>query len=398
MIVQLRGTSAAGKTTIVSRLLEQSGAKPIYGLFGAKRPQAMRATFGARHLFALGPYPASGADAIVSAAGVEGVIELLDRYASRGDVLFEGLIISSMWGAVGKWLEAHKAEVIIAQITASLEECRASLSERQGDGGHEVKSQANHHARAIRVCAKAAARGICVVPLDRANAVETIAGWLRGDRPTAPAVAPVKAPPKGLASILAFGDELIATRDLDPAYCGLVDANLPEPQLARLLLSYLAFYDLGLAAWLSEHEGGDYWAAMLIAARNETPSPRGERWPRASERRHFRGGKCVAAVEWLRDTYSEPEAPIRSLLVAESEKAVMDLIGKWPMFGPWAGFKAADLIDRVYGHTLRFDPNLNLLFDAPRESLGNVSHRAGSIAARARDKMEAAGPSWGTGR
>jgi hypothetical protein len=106
--------------------------------------------------------------------------------------------------------------------------------------------------------------------------------------------------------IFKFGDALIRSRDLDPVYCALYGAQLSEPELS-LLLAYLAFYHLGFAAWLSEHEGVNYWQAMLVAAKNETPSPLGGRWPRSSERRHFRGVKCVNAVNWLRRNYLAPE-------------------------------------------------------------------------------------------
>jgi hypothetical protein len=174
-----------------------------------------------------------------------------------------------------------------------------------------------------------------------------------------------------LKDVCEFGDALIRTGDLDPVYIALVGAELPEPQLCRLLLSYLSFYDLGSAAWLSEREGDDYREAMLTAARNKTPSPLGGRyWPRGVERRHFRGQKCVEAVEWLRRTYSEPEAPIRSLLTAKTE---LDVIHLWPMFGDWAGFKAADLLDRCYGHPLVFDANIAVLFEEPRQSLGRLA-------------------------
>ena len=56
-------------------------------------------------------------------------------------------------------------------------------------------------------------------------------------------------------SIFKFGNALIRSRDLDPVYCALYGAQLLEPVLSRLLLAYLSFYHLGLAAWLSEHEG-----------------------------------------------------------------------------------------------------------------------------------------------
>jgi len=108
---------------------------------------------------------------------------------------------------------------------------------------------------------------------------------------------------------------------------------------------------------------------MLVAAKNEMPSPLGGRWPRGSERRHFRGAKCVSAVGWLARNYPAPEAPIRSLLNCKTEKHVIERVGKWPMFGPWAGFKAADLLERCVGHPLRFDPNIGLLYAEPRAGL-----------------------------
>jgi hypothetical protein len=180
-----------------------------------------------------------------------------------------------------------------------------------------------------------------------------------------------------MIDIYKFGDELIRSRDLDPVYCALYGARLCEPQLSRLLLAYLAYYNLGVAAWLSEHEGVGYWVAMLEAAKNETQSPLGGRWPRGSERRHFRGDKCVNAVGWLHRNYSAPEGAIRSLLNCRTEKHVIERVGRWPMFGKWAGFKAADLLERCVGHPLQFDPNIALLYAEPRASLEMLATELG---------------------
>src|ERR1700682_5543491 len=123
--------------------------------------------------------------------------------------------------------------------------------------------------------------------------------------------------------VLEFGDALIRTRDLDPLYCGLVGADLPRDQLARYLLSYLCFYHVGSSAWISEGEGDEFWARMKIAARNdigprnfwEEGLPQLDRWPRAAERRHFRGQKCVDAVEWL--SKRAPEWWVQSIVNPE---------------------------------------------------------------------------------
>jgi Alpha-glutamyl/putrescinyl thymine pyrophosphorylase clade 2 len=108
-----------------------------------------------------------------------------------------------------------------------------------------------------------------------------------------------------------------------------------------------------------------------------TLSPLKGRWPRGSERRHFRGAKCIGAVSWLRNKFLTPEAPIRSLLNCRTEKHVIARVTQWPMFGPWAGFKAADLLERCVGHPLQFDPNIGLLYAEPRAGLDLLAAELG---------------------
>jgi amino acid-DNA transferase-like protein len=167
-----------------------------------------------------------------------------------------------------------------------------------------------------------------------------------------------------------FGIALIKTEDLDPVYTGLYRAKLPEAQLCRLLFSYMCFYHLGASAWLSEHEGNTYWVWMGQAAANEfsPPTINHGRWPRGTERRHFRGQKCIDAMRWFTERFA-PEAPVRMSKMLTTEKMIISEVSKWPMFGPWIGFKTADLIERVYGSPVQFDPNLGLLYDSPRDAL-----------------------------
>jgi hypothetical protein len=180
-----------------------------------------------------------------------------------------------------------------------------------------------------------------------------------------------------LTNIYEFGDALIETGDLDPVYISIHGAQLPTSQLERLLLAFLAFYHLGFAAWVSEAEGEDYWKKMETAAINTEPSPLGGRWPRASERRHFRGDKCVKAIRHL--ARKQPEHWVRSLSECRSEMSVIDRVSSWPMFGKWAGFKAADLCERVYGVPLKFNPDIGLLYEAPRATLDALAQAEGRI-------------------
>lgn len=187
-----------------------------------------------------------------------------------------------------------------------------------------------------------------------------------------------------------FGDALLRTRDLDPVYVGLAGAKLDPPQLARWLLAYWCFYHVGSASWLSEQTGADFWQGMRVAAENVLSPHRAQhslpegRWPRAAERRHFRGAKCAAAVEWLRtQSAGIPEAPVTGLArwVGEAGSSqpsqppvltadeLMRAVQLWPMFGPWIAFKAADMMERVWGLPVTFDRNLGLMYEEPRRGL-----------------------------
>lgn len=177
-----------------------------------------------------------------------------------------------------------------------------------------------------------------------------------------------------------FGDALIRTRDLDPVYCGLYEAALPRDQLCRLLLSYWCFYHLGAAAWMSEHYGADFWHAMDVAARNEDASPLGGRWPRAAERRHFRGQKCVEAVRWF--SQQEPEIWVEQMVfdlygAGLTDRIIMDRVQCWPMFGPWIAFKCADMAERCLGVPVQFDPDLGLMYAEPRKALDILAEEQG---------------------
>lgn len=181
----------------------------------------------------------------------------------------------------------------------------------------------------------------------------------------------------------AFGARLIRTCDLDPLYVGLVGANLPRDQLARYLLAYLCFYSVDSASWISEQEGADFWTFMSTAAANlPERSPRAfglpaDRWPRASERRHFRGAKSVAAVEWLARKYPRPLDCLERLAAAKTAEAIMAIVEGWPMFGDWSSFKAADMVERVWGAPIQFPENTCLLYSEPLAGLKMAAQREG---------------------
>ena len=182
-----------------------------------------------------------------------------------------------------------------------------------------------------------------------------------------------------MKSIQDFGRDLILSQDLDPIYSMLVGARraglLDDAQTKRWLLAYWCFYHSGVASYIASHDM--YWTTMHLAAANtpERPAPNGGRWPRAPERRHFRGQKCIDAVSWLLD--ETPEKRVESLYQALSPnsnapptlKTVVTRASAWPQFGPWIGFKAADMLERVLGVPVEFPSDLGLMYEGPRDAL-----------------------------
>jgi hypothetical protein len=206
-----------------------------------------------------------------------------------------------------------------------------------------------------------------------------------------------------LAGLKEFGEQLITTGDLDPIYVALVGANLDREQVKRWLLAYWMFYHAGMASYASERTGGDYWAVIERAAYNFTPVPNSVpgmgRWPRGTERRHFRGDKCVKAVRWFMslhpETYVETlyQVPGNPLSPAHSDvlthKHVIARVSSWPQFGPWIAFKAADMLERCLGVPVQFSNEIALLYKEPAAALDIIVGLGGfGTVDLARAKME----------
>lgn len=172
-----------------------------------------------------------------------------------------------------------------------------------------------------------------------------------------------------------FGRIALRTGDLDPIYVGLDRLNLPRDQLGRWLLAYWCFYHAGFASYASEQE--NFWDVMTVAAENECPSPAGGRWPRGSERRHFRGEQGLKAVASMRERYPDDvlcgshmisyvsgcrgpdaDAPVRV-------DGVIARVKEHRGFGDWISFKVADMLDTNCGVPVLFDNATIFMFETP---------------------------------
>lgn len=196
--------------------------------------------------------------------------------------------------------------------------------------------------------------------------------------------------------VVDFGVELLRSGDLDPVYLALNGAGFDEAQKLRWLAAYCAFYHCGVASWMSEWTGREFWDWMFEAGRNSRPSPVGERWPRGRERRHFRGAQGLESLaDWRARAAlpGRPEAPERMFaeiagpLVSASFRGVVERASKFRGVGPWMAFKVADLVDAA-GLAEVDQSDLELaLYKTPRESLLRMFREEPGLAADRRNLL-----------
>lgn len=164
-----------------------------------------------------------------------------------------------------------------------------------------------------------------------------------------------------------WGRQLILSEDHDPLYSSLVRWEVNGARRRRFLLAYWCCYSVGASWWISQHSGSRFWDWLLKAAINEEEAPIGGRWPRAHERRHWRGAKCVKCVWTLAARFRHPEEAVLSLEGYRSPLSIEKAMRDWPQFGPWIAFKAADMLERVLGVPIKFSNDIVTLYDDPRK-------------------------------
>lgn len=186
--------------------------------------------------------------------------------------------------------------------------------------------------------------------------------------------------------VVEFGRREIACGDLDPLYIALNKTQMDPQAIKRFLVGYWCTYHVGQAAWLAEHEGPDYWAALDVIAANETPSPVGGRWPRGKERRHWRGQQAVLSAASLRERYDFPEEmvgyisdpaptgrwnignPCSELLMRLPYAMVAERVKEHRGFGDWISFKIGDMLETCLGVPVDFTEAEVFMFADPAKA------------------------------
>jgi hypothetical protein len=156
MLINLRGTSGSGKSTAVFGVLAQCPHKPI-----GRLPEAY--ALCAQQAFIIGPYTSScrGCDRILPFALIP---KLIAKYAEHGHVVFEGLLISTFYGAIGKLMETRDSVVMF--LDTPLDVCIARVKARRRAAGNfrpfDPELLALKHATIAQIKDKFGARAMTV--------------------------------------------------------------------------------------------------------------------------------------------------------------------------------------------------------------------------------------------
>jgi thymidylate kinase len=166
MLINVRGTSGAGKTTVVRALMAQCPRKAIYGIFGPRLPEAYKLTLP-HPAYVIGPYltPCGGCDRILPFALIP---QLIEKYAQQGHVVFEGLLLSTFYGDIGRLLETRDSVVLF--LDTPLELCIERVEARRRAAGNfrpfNPMLLAQKHATIARLKDKFGARAMAVSDRD----------------------------------------------------------------------------------------------------------------------------------------------------------------------------------------------------------------------------------------
>lgn len=194
-----------------------------------------------------------------------------------------------------------------------------------------------------------------------------------------------------------FGTALIKSGDLDPIYIALYRLEMPFDKLARWLIAYWCLYHPGVASYMSDQSDSIFWREMRVAALNIAESPMTGRWPRAAERRHWRGTAAMKSLDSLREFGSPTEilgmlrSPEKN---SESYPISYEVIHKRAItfvgFGPWIAFKIADMLERLNLAKISFSQASCFMFRDPKKAALKLYYDRAGINPAARLKRNQA--------
>jgi len=144
VIIQIRGCNGSGKSTIIRKLLRAYGKNPRWAKINGKRKiVGYRLSRMSQRTYVIGAYetPTGGCDVFPTVSAVERWVE---HFAKKGNVVFEGAMISTLTGrfvALARKMQSrrdcHAHRFIFAVLDTPLHKCRRRIEKRQAKSGRK---------------------------------------------------------------------------------------------------------------------------------------------------------------------------------------------------------------------------------------------------------------------
>lgn len=137
MIINPRGTHGSGKSTIVRKLIDQAIQQKLLNTSPKGKPEGYELTLEGvnKPVFIVGSYHSAcgGCDAIQP---YDLIWPRVLKYARKGHVVFEGALVSSGVGNIGRAL-AKRKDSVVCFLDTPAEVCVARIQKRRDERGDE---------------------------------------------------------------------------------------------------------------------------------------------------------------------------------------------------------------------------------------------------------------------
>jgi len=155
MIIKIHGTSGSGKTTIIRELMKMSDPVPAECVDlkeGRVEAMILHLKSVMKPVVVLGPYGKAHCGGLDAISGTDVHVQLLRRYVEWGHVLYEGLLGSECYGAMGAASELYHGDHLFAFLDTPIETCIERVKQRRLDAGNtKPLNESNTRGRVAKI-------------------------------------------------------------------------------------------------------------------------------------------------------------------------------------------------------------------------------------------------------
>jgi hypothetical protein len=180
-VIKLHGCSGAGKTSVARALMTAADNVMVVTPDKSTKPEAYVCEIEgiSTPLAILGSYQANCGGMDTYSSNADNIIELIEGYRTRDcHVLFEGLLLSTYHGGVGKHLMKYGDDYILAFMDTPLLTCLDRIVKRRETHGTKTKFNPDNTRDKFdtieRLRAKAEAAGMRTIDINHVNMIAAV--------------------------------------------------------------------------------------------------------------------------------------------------------------------------------------------------------------------------------